>query len=132
MTNLNYQITTGKLTDDNENLIATGFSGNNSRQKVNPKHIQGMNNPAYVGLHCIGALPPGVYTLGAWGTHPEVGEDSASLTQIEGETYGRNDFYIHGPGTNDPQNSSEGCIVIPHDQRLKVMALAPSTITVSV
>jgi hypothetical protein len=128
--NMNYQISTGQLTDDDGTLIATGFAGNNSRPGVNPDHIQGLNNPAMVSVRCIGPLPPGLYRVGSWGDHPPVGPDSASLTQIGGETYGRDGFFLHGPGA-DPENSSEGCIVIGHLERIKVMGMNPTTITVS-
>jgi hypothetical protein len=132
--NLNYQITTGQLTDDDGNLVATGFSGNNSRPLVNPNQIQGMNNPDEVSVHKIGPLPPGTYDVGTWGTHTDLGPISATLTQTSGETYGRGEFYIHGPSTDPNQywNSSEGCICIPHDERLKVMNLNPDQITVEI
>jgi hypothetical protein len=59
-----------------------------------------------------------------------VGANSAPLTQVEGETFGRNDFFIHGPGA-DPANSSEGCIVIPHDERMAVMGTGETQIQVT-
>lgn len=130
MVNLNYCISSGHMTDDNGTLIATGFSGNNSRMPQNPTRINGMNNPNMVSVRCIGPLPPGKYTVGTWETHPDLGPNSASLTQVRGITYGRDGFFIHGPGPTDPLNSSEGCIVIGHIERLKVASLKPTTITV--
>ena len=129
--NLNYSQTSGQMTQDDGTLVATGFSGNNSRPGVNPNHLQGMNNPEMQSVHCIGPLPQGTYSVGPWGPHSELGPNSAALTQTSGETYGRDGFYIHGPGENDPENSSEGCIVIGHDERIAVMNLAPDQITVT-
>lgn len=110
--------------------IAQGWAGNDSRPGVNPDHIHGFNNPDAQSIHCIGPLPQGTYTIGVWGDHPVVGANSAPLTQVEGETFGRNGFFIHGPGA-DPANSSEGCIVIPHDQRLVVQATAETQLQVT-
>lgn len=129
--NLNYSQSTGLITDDNGMVIAQGFAGNDSRPAVNPNHIHGYNNPNAQAIHCVGPLPRGVYDVGPWGTHAVVGANSAPLTQTSGDSFGRSGFFIHGPGAADPANSSEGCIVIPHDQRLAVMALAPGTITVN-
>ena len=84
-------------------------------------------------MRCIGPLPQGLYRVGPWGNHPPVGPNSAALTWIGGpNNYGRSGFFIHGPGADDPANSSEGCIVVPHDDRLRIMGLNPTTITVTV
>jgi len=124
--NINFSQTTGHVTDDSGTIIAHGYAGNNK----DPKHL-GKNNPELQGMKCVGPLPQGKYTIGKWGDHGEVGPNSAPLTQIEGETFGRNDFLIHGPGGEDPANCSKGCIVIPHDERMKVIALKPDTVTVT-
>ena len=129
--NLNYSQSTGQMTKDDGTLVATGFAGNNSRPGVNPKHLQGMNNPDMQSVHCIGPLPQGTYTVGTWGLHHPVGPNSAPLTQTSGETFGRNAFFIHGPGDTDPMNSSEGCICIHMPDRQKVIDLNPDQITVT-
>lgn len=128
--NLTYFQSTGFLINDNGVTVAKGWAGNDSRPDTNPDHIHGYNNPDAQNLHNIGPLPQGVYNVGAWGHYPKVGDNAAPLTQIEGESFGRSGFFIHGPGA-DPANSSEGCIVIPHNERLAVMALRPDTITVN-
>jgi hypothetical protein len=130
--NLNYSQTSGQITDDDGNLIATGFAGNDSRPIVNPNRIHGFNNPDAQNLHKIGPLPQGVYEVGSWGDHPPLGLFSATLTQISRESYGRDGFWIHGESSTDPLNSSEGCIVLGHSDRLAVMNLNPQTITVTV
>ena len=130
--NLNFQISTGTITQDDGTVITDeAFAGNDSRPVVNPDHIQGRNNPAYCALHCIGPLPPGVYQFSKWGHHPDLGDHVAALIQISGETYGRNSFYMHGASATDPLNSSEGCVVVPHDPRCAIEAMQPDTLTVS-
>jgi hypothetical protein len=131
MTNLNYSQSTGNLTDDNGKHICTGFAGNDSRPGVNPNHIHGFDNPDAESIHGIGPLPKGKYTVGTWGDHPPLGPMSAPLTQIEGETYGRSGFFIHGGAALDVFNSSEGCVVLHRDDRETVMNMKPDTITVT-
>lgn len=120
--NLNYCITNGKITQEDGTLVATGWAG----------HGAGKNNPEMVSVKDVGPLPPGTYQVGAWGLHGEVGPLSAILTQIQGETYGRNDFLIHGPDMDASKygEESKGCIVVPRTDRLRVIALKPQTITV--
>ena len=130
--NLNFSQSSGIITQDNGVVVTVrAFAGNNYRPDHNPDGLKGRNNPLMQDVHFIGPLPQGLYRVGEWGDHPPVGQNSAPLTQIGGETYGRSAFFMHGPGGEDPENSSEGCIVIPHDDRLKVIALNPATITVT-
>ena len=130
--NLNFSQSTGVITQDNGVVVTTlAFAGNNYRPDHNPAGIMGRNNPAMQDVPFIGPLPQGLYRVGEWGMHHPVGDNSAPLTQIGGESFGRSAFFIHGPGGADPSNSSEGCIVIPHDDRLRLIALNPSTITVT-
>jgi len=111
--NLNYDQVTGRITDENGELIATGWAG----------HGEGKNSPAHQMDHDLGPLPQGVYEIGPWGdwsTQPypkHLGPLIASLTQVEGETYGRSGFFIHGPGGADSLESSKGCIEVPRIQR---------------
>jgi len=129
---ITFKISTGTITADGSNTIlsTSAFAGNNSRMPQNPTKIQGMNNPNMCSLHFIGPLPLGEYSIGPFTSHPEVGENSAQLTQISGESYGRSDFFIHGPGSVDPLNSSEGCIVVPHFDRLRISELKPEKLNV--
>ena len=130
--NLNFSQSTGWITKDDSSVITKlAFAGNDSRPDTNPDHIQGRNNPQFQDLHGIGPLPQGLYRVSNWGTYPKVGSYAAPLTWIGGpNNFGRSGFFIHGPG-EDYNNSSEGCIVIPHDDRMKVIALNPTTITVT-
>lgn len=129
--NLNYSITTGKITQDDGTVVATGWSGNNANPTYNPSKVHGKNNPAMTKVRNIGSLPVGVYSVGAWGDHPPLGKHSALLTQISGETYGRSGFAIHGPSSKIYGEESRGCIVVPHDPRLEIEALKPDTVTVT-
>ena len=119
--NLNYCQTTGLMTQDDGTQVAKGWAG---RQ-------DGKNEHEMESVHNTGPLPCGTYDVGAWGDHGALGPDSAPLTQTSGESFGRNGFYIHGPGTTDYGQESKGCIVIPRSERLVVEGLAPDTITVS-
>lgn len=130
MKTFTYSQSTGHLTDEQGNVVAVGFAGNDSRPGVNPQHIPGYCNPEAEAIHLIGPLPRGLYDVGKWQRYPKVGSYAAPLTQIEGESFGRNGFFIHGPSEEDPLNSSEGCIVIPHTQRMAVMKLDPDRIRV--
>ena len=132
--NINFKISSGTITtDDGQLLTSQAFAGNNSRPKVNPANIPGRNNVAYVALHFIGPLPPGVYSFGPWGHHDGLGDHVSSLTMIPGTgtSYGRGGFYMHGMSTTDPLNSSEGCVCVPHDPRVLIESMKPDTLTVT-
>ena len=124
--NLNYSQTTGNMTDDNGNLIAKGWAG----------HGDGKNNPAMQSVHNVGPLPQGKYNVSGWFSHPRLGPMVARLTQFEGETFGRDSFFIHGAAKNLDKHGqeSEGCIVQERIERDKVAALTKgigNTITVT-
>jgi hypothetical protein len=116
--------------DDGTLITSTAFAGNDSRPDVNPDHIQGRNNATYMMLHNIGPLPVGKYEFGPWHTHADLGPHCSALTQIEGETYGRSAFYMHGASSHDPLNSSEGCVVVEHNPRVLIESLKPRYLNV--
>lgn len=123
--NLNFSQTTGNMTDDDGALISKGWSGNGA----------GKNNPLMQAVHNVGPLPQGKYHLSGWFSHPRLGPMVARLTQFEGETFGRNDFFIHGASKNLDKHGqeSQGCIVEEREGRDKVAALTKGlghTITV--
>jgi len=117
--------------DTGELITSSAFAGNSSRPDVNPDHIPGRNNAAYQMVHNIGPLPFGKYRFGPWHTHQGLGPHCASLTQIDGETYGRSAFYMHGASSVDPLNSSEGCVVVAHDPRVLIESLNPTYLNVT-
>ena len=136
--NLNYAITTGRWSRDNGVIVAEGWSGRG----------EGKNNPAMVDVHGVdmdhpaGPLPPGMYQVGPWATTRDeatacgypahLGLLIARLTQIEGETYGRSGFFIHGPSMANYGEESLGCTVVPHDPRVVLMSILPEGSTVTV
>ena len=122
--NLNYSQSTGYISTDSGALIARGWAGNGD----------GKNNPSMQEVHNAGPLPRGVYKVGPWEeNHPGLGPLVAHLEQIEGDTFGRSPFYIHGPAVDPAKygQESRGCIVIPRDMRMAVRARNPDTITVT-
>lgn len=141
--NLHFAISAGTITDDDGNVLTTqAFSGNDSRQPENPHHYHGHNNSGTVTLvdgtevqaqtlHKIGPLPCDVYRVAEFGHHNGLGEVVAELTATgQSPSFGRDEFFIHGPG-EDYANSSEGCVVVPHDARLKIASMRPTTLTVT-
>ncbi len=121
--NLNYAQSTGKVTLDDGTLVAVGWAGRG----------KGKNNPAMQAVKSTGPLPQGVYTIGPWYDHPRLGVMVARLIQTEGETFGRDEFFIHGASRNLDKfgEESKGCIVLTHNDREEVKDLNPATITVT-
>lgn len=138
--NLNFCHSSGIWThDDGGILVPSGMSwaGND----VNPDGVKGKLNHDAQEIHKIGPLPVGVYTVGPWGDFTSVnyypqhlGRLIASLTQISGETFGRDAFFCHGPASQDSGKfgqESMGCIAVMHDYRVKVALFNPLTVTVT-
>lgn len=94
-------------------------------------HGEGKNNPAMQDCIGVGPLPQGLYRVGHWEAyHPGLGPLVTYLQQIEGETFGRSGFFIHGASSEHPGEESKGCIVIPREGRDKVHDLNPDFIRV--
>ena len=110
---LTYSQSTGALVDADKGVVAQGWAGNG----------EGKNNPAMQEVHEVGPLPQGLYDLGPWEQfHPGLGPLVCRLTQVEGETFGRDGFFIHGASqVLDPAHGygqeSKGCLVLPRSQR---------------
>ncbi|MDR3684763.1 MAG: hypothetical protein P4L11_13630 [Geothrix sp.] len=131
--NLNFSQSTGLITKDDGTSVAHGWAGNDSNPE-NPQRIHGKLNPDKQALHKIGPLPQGVYSVGPWEEkHGHLGAMVAPLTQISGETFGRDAFYIHGPDRDPATYGQEslGCIVVPHAGRQAIKDLGPETVTVT-
>jgi len=119
---LTYSQSAGLITNNDGATVALGWAG----------HGQGLNNPIMEDVQAVGPLPRGLYRVGKWQNHPRLGPMCAPLTQIEGETFGRSGFWVHGPAI-DPRRTgqeSEGCIVIPRPGRQAVHDLNPDQIQV--
>jgi hypothetical protein len=86
-------------------------------------HGVGYNNPADVAQKGVGPLPPGLYRCGFLeASHPVLGPSVMALTQIQGESFGRGSFYVHGASAVHPELSSDGCIIVPRAQRIAMDA----------
>lgn len=145
--NLNYSQTTGVWTLDNGVVIVPpghSWAGNDSNPNYNPDHQQGKNNHLMQDVPNVGPLPCGVYRFGPWAMSKEesaklgypahLGVGIARLTQIAGESYGRDGFFVHGPAMDPAKHGQEsrGCPVVEHDYRInQIAARKPDTLTVT-
>ncbi|HUD64672.1 MAG TPA: tlde1 domain-containing protein [Candidatus Sulfotelmatobacter sp.] len=123
-----YEQATGKLFDQDGELVGAGYSGGNCGQ--NP---EGKNNPAMQKIHCVGPLPIGVYTISPPEDTVTHGPFVLPLTPYPTNfMFGRSGFLIHGDSVLRPGDASEGCIIMPravreriwqsHDYSLQVIA----------
>lgn len=97
-----YQIEGGQISHDGLRL-GTGYSG----------HGAGKNNPALVGAHDVGPIPPGFYQIGDAYSDPAKGSFVMRLTPMDGtNVFGRSGFLIHGDSIEHPGEASHGCIVL--------------------
>ena len=112
-----YSQSTGIVAGPDGATVASGWAGNG----------HGKNNPTEQATRCVGPLPQGLYVVGEWTEHPRLGRMVAPLTMIEGDAFGRSEFWIHGPSTKAERYGQEslGCIVIPYAGRLRVKDLLP-------
>lgn len=103
---LTFHIRAGFLDVDGDR-IGAAYSGD-------PAH---KNDPAFVGAHAEGPLPEGVYELGKPFGAADTGPFSIPLEQLQGESYGRGGFRIHGDSIQHPGAASHGCIVTAPEVR---------------
>jgi Protein of unknown function (DUF2778) len=116
-----YQITTGILYDDNENVIAHGYSGN-GEYKNNPDAIQIVDH---------GPIPIGSYLIGKPYDSPHTGNFTLPLEPFgDNEMFGRSEFKIHGDSIDNPGTASNGCIILPHDIRVWIDEQTDKTLEV--
>jgi hypothetical protein len=119
---LSFSQSSGEIKNEDGTIVAMGWAG----------HGQAKLNPFMENERSLGPLPKGLYRVGEWQDHPRLGPMCAPLEQIEGETFGRDDFWIHGPSRNPEKygQESNGCIVIPRAQREVIHTLHPDFIRV--
>lgn len=78
----------------------------------------GRNNPDAQQIHNIGPLPRGKYKIGKAYHHPKLGPVVMDITPDPiNEMLGRSLFRIHGAASQNPELSSEGCIIMPREVR---------------
>lgn len=107
----------GRLTDQDENYVGSGWSGNG----------EGLDNPDKQDVHNVGPIPRGRYHIGPAHTHPHLGPVVLELTPSPSNImFGRSAFRIHGAAPGDtfisPGKSSEGCIILPRPVRERIAA----------
>jgi hypothetical protein len=73
---------------------------------------EGKNNPAMQTVPNVGPLPVGRYAMTAIMDLSDKGPRCIRLVQIEGPTFGRSGFLIHGDSMTHPGDASEGCIIV--------------------
>jgi RHS repeat-associated protein len=113
-----YSQTTGELRYVDENgdstLIATGYSGTN-RNGYNSR-----NNPTEQWRRDNGPIPQGQWRIGEQ-TNTRRLRAALPLIPMNGtETFGRTGFFAHGEGTQHPNDSSDGCIILPPNIRERI------------
>ena len=104
-----YKAKTGSLFHDGD-FVTVGYSGRG----------EGLNNPDMEGVHNVGPIPRGEWSIGPAFHHPAKGPVVMRLTPKEGtETFGRDAFLIHGDSVAHPGEhlASEGCIIIDRPTR---------------
>jgi hypothetical protein len=93
--------------------VGAGYSG----------HGKGVNNPDYEHVPDVGPIPRGNWTIGPFFTDAEKGPMVARLTAWPNtQTFGRSGFMFHGDNPAEDDSASLGCIVMPHDVRVRVDA----------
>ncbi len=91
----------------------------------------GKNNPNMQDVPKTGPLPQGSYTIGAPHDSPHTGKYTMDLTPAsDNNMFGRSDFRIHGAAFENPELSSEGCIIMPRPVREKIWASGDRTLQV--
>lgn len=116
-----YEDATGKLFHDGV-LVATGYSGLHEDK----------NNPAAENVKGMGPIPEGRWSIGAPVDTTEHGPYVLRLTALpETQTFGRSGFLIHGDSPKHPGEASQGCIVMPHDVRVKIWESGDHDLTVA-
>jgi Protein of unknown function (DUF2778) len=105
-----YEQATGKLGHDGD-FVGTCYSGNGA----------GVNNPEFEDVHNVGPIPRGEWTIWPAMTYEGLGPMAMKLTPANGtSTFGRSGFYIHGDNVAGNESASHGCIVAPHDIRVRI------------
>jgi hypothetical protein len=82
-------------------------------------------------VHGIGPLPVGVYTITAPYENTHTGPYTMNLIPNENNNmFGREDFRIHGAAFENPELSSEGCIIMPRPTREAIWGSGDHTVEV--
>ena len=113
MKNFTFEQSTGKWFGPDGKYVVTGYAGGNCGN--NP---EGINNPDMQDRPNIGPLPEGLYKKGKLVLESHLGKYAIELIpDPSNNMFDRSDFYCHGD-TERPHCASEGCIILPHDNRV--------------
>lgn len=123
-----YEQVTGNLTDPTGTVIGSGYSGGNEG-----KNPEGVNNPALQGESCVGPIPQGHWSIGAFFDQvPGKGPVVCHLTAVPGtDTLGRSGFMIHGDTAAHNHGASEGCIILSRSLRDAIAASSDKVLQVT-
>jgi hypothetical protein len=112
--NFTYAQSSGDFAKFGGDRLVTGYAGNG----------QWINDPASQNVHGHGPLPQGMYTILRAITHPRVGAIAMELHPFSSNNmFLRSGFFIHGPHADDKRDSSDGCIILPHEIRVALAAM---------
>lgn len=108
---LQYNQLTGEL-KLNSIAAGSGYSG----------HGEGKNNPRRQTVHDVGPIPCGFWEIcGPPYISADHGPFVLRLSPLPGtQTFGRSGFLIHGDSRENPGEASMGCIILPHEVRVKI------------
>ena len=99
---MQYSQSTGQLTRNGE-TVGSGYSGRGA----------GRNNPALEHARHVVPIPRGQYQIGPAYAHPDKGPVTMNLSPMGHLAHGRTAFLIHGDTRTNPDDASEGCIILP-------------------
>lgn len=109
---ITFNRTLGNLATNDGHVFATGiWSGHG-------EHANVIGDEQLGGL---GPLPAGLYKVGKPRDGGHLGPFVMDLTQVEGDSFGRSLFRIHGAAAGDVNHaSSDGCVIAGHDVRVQI------------
>ena len=122
-----YEVSTGKLYNNDGKYVATGYSGGGGG-----KVPEAVNNPDFQNVKGVGPLPNGLYEMGTpIPHHPHVGVYAIPLIpHADNEMFGRDQFFCHGDNQHMNYSASDGCIIMPYSTRVVLGEGVDSTISV--
>ena len=110
-----YQQSTGALTGPSGSLVATCYAGQGA----------GKNQPGWQSVSNTGPLPQGDYVIGLYHVDPHLGPCCELTPAVGTRMRGRSAFYFHLPNPRWPDDSSDGCIIVPYASALTTIGASP-------
>lgn len=118
-----YKQSTGEWFGPDKLCWAIGYSGYDDGDRV-PEPGEGRNDPAAQRERNIGPTPVGYWEIiGPPKDTPTHGPVVLGLhPDASTETFGRDEFLIHGDSVKKPGTASHGCIILPRAVRERIWA----------